>query len=108
MKCFLRANQAAFGCTIEPGVKYEGGAKVLSSDLASLAAVSSFSECALLCAGSSACQFWSLDDLGNCELTSTEPLVKQSLSNAYSGSRICGRLESLSQGKLGTVVAANK
>ena len=72
---------------------------MLSPDLGTLEALS-FSECALLCAGSSACQFWAFDGLGKCELTSTEPVVKQSLSSAHSGSRICGRLGSLSQGKI--------
>ena len=99
LKDILGANQLTFGCTMEPGVIYEGGKEVLSPDLGTLEALS-FSECALLCAGSSACQFWAFGGLGQCELTSTEPVVKQSLSSAHSGSRICGRLGSLSQGKI--------
>ena len=60
-----------------------------------------FEECAMLCSGSSACQFWAFDGSGTsggkCKLTSTEPLEKLSVPNAHSGSRLCGRVENFTQ-----------
>ena len=98
LRDILEAGNATYGCNLEKDIWYDGGGAVLSPDLAKFNDILSYYECALLCAGSSTCQFWAFYH-GDCELTSTEPLAKLGESSATSGPRICGQLaSSLSQG----------
>ena len=100
LRDILDASNATYGCNLEADTWYNGGGPVLSPDLSKFNDILSYYECALLCAGSSTCQFWAFDH-GDCELSSTEPSEKQRKSNATSGPRICGQLaSSLNQGSL--------
>ena len=94
----LKEKKATFGCTVEVDVQYGGGTKVPSQTLDDFEGHGSL-ECAILCAGSSSCQFWRFDsDIGNCELTSSEPISSSQSESATSGTRICGRSETFAQG----------
>ena len=97
VKAILEADNAIFGCKTEEDVMYKGGVKDGTFITRGV------EECAMLCSGSPACQFWAFDGLQSCQLTSTEPLEKLSKPNAHSGSRLCGRFESFtqSQGEFG-------
>ena len=100
LRDILEASNATYGCDVDSGIWYAGGDPVLSSHLAKFNDTLSYYECALICAGSPNCQFWSFDQ-GDCQLTSSEPSERQSMSTATSGPRICGMLaSSLYQGML--------
>ena len=100
LRDILEASNATYGCDVDSGIWYAGGDPVLSSHLAKFNDTLSYYECALICAGSPNCQFWSFDQ-GDCQLTSSEPSERQSKSTATSGPRICGMLaSSLYQGML--------
>ena len=72
---------------------------MVSPALEALAEVKGPIECALFCAGSPSCLFWMYEN-GDCELMSSEPDGERpQQSGVISGSRICGRSETFSQGK---------
>ena len=76
LKEVLEENKSTFGCTVEVGVQYLGGTTLPSSTLDE--GIKDSVECALFCAGSSSCQFWTHDsDLQSCELSSSEPTPKK-------------------------------
>ena len=100
LKEVLEENESTFGCRVEVGVQYLGGTTLPSSTLDE--GIKDSVECALFCAGSSSCQFWTHDsDYESCELRSSEPTQKNTLpaSGFTSGTRICGRSETFSQGR---------
>ena len=99
LKDVLEENESTFGCRVEVGVQYLGGTTLPSTSLDE--GIRDYVECALFCAGSSSCQFWTYDsDLQSCELRSSEPTQKNTppASTFTSGTRICGRSETFSQG----------